>query len=353
MEKRKMIDVHLHIEAWENEEATLLDCFEKYKKEYGVSAVNINCIATFVSTTCNNIMAAFYKMCNKNVYVHGGIDYYKVPVVEVYGDGLDFVTQHNELMEMGFDGIKMLEGKPNVHKHIGKNLNNEPFDQLFSAIEKNNTHLIFHVNDPKEFWEDGEGAQGLKDLGWFYGDGTFASHEEIYRQTEKVLEMHPNLKVTFAHFYFCGETPEKLEYLFSKYPNMGVDLTPGTEMYHSFEKNHDYYVKFFTKYADRIMIGTDGTFPWPASAHGWCFDRVSRFIYTNDKMMAFNDSILTGLGLPEEAAEKILHENFERKVSKEPKPINKEALKKYIDKHWNLLKDDEKANIDRYAKLCL
>ena len=57
----------------------ILKDFE-YKKEYGVSAVNINCIATFVSTTCNNIMAAFYKMCNKNVYVHGGIDYYKVPV---------------------------------------------------------------------------------------------------------------------------------------------------------------------------------------------------------------------------------------------------------------------------------
>ena len=88
-------------------------------------------------------------------------------------------------------------------------------------------------------------SQDLIDRGWFYGDGTYASNEEVYRQINRVLEKHPNLCVNFAHFFFYSCYPEKLEEIFNRYPNVGVDLTPGGEMYFGFDDNREYYLKFF------------------------------------------------------------------------------------------------------------
>ena len=65
-------------------------------------------------------------------------------------------------------------------------------------------------------------------------------------------------------------------------------------------------------------------------------------------MMAFDDSILTGLGIDGEAKENIFYKNYERRVGEKPKAINKDALKKYIDKHWQLLSQDEKEHLTPY-----
>ena len=56
-----------------------------------------------------------------------------------------------------------------------------------------------------------------------------------------------------------GEYPEKLEALFEKYPNLTVDITPGGEMYISFNKRREYYREFFEKYADSRGMDTTTT----------------------------------------------------------------------------------------------
>ena len=343
MINEKIIDTHLHIEAWENESGSFIDGFEEHREISGLKSMNI-CALPSHEGAANNIVAGFYKIAHPNTFAHGGVVHF-VPTYEKEKEGFELVTQYKELMEIGFDGIKMLEGKPSYHKEIGKELNTPSMDALFDAIEKDGTHLVFHVNDPAEFWKRECVSQEIVDNGWFYGDGTYASHEELYRQAERVLEKHPSLKVTFAHFYFCGETPEKLSALFDKYPNMGVDLTPGTEMYTSFEKHHDFYRDFFIKYSDRIMLGTDGTFPLETRYHAWCIDILYRFIATDEKMMAFNDSILTGMNIKGEERENILYKNFERRVSEEPKPLNKVAFKAYIEKYLPTLTEENQERV--------
>ena len=66
--------------------------------------------------------------------------------------------------------------------------------------------------------------------------------------------------------------------------------------------------------------------------------------------MAFDDSILTGLGIGGEAKENMFYKNYERRVGDKPKPINKEALKRYVDKHWSLLSEDEQAHLIPYIE---
>ena len=350
MRNENLIDTHMHIEAWENEEFEFIGCFEKHRQEADLRSLNICAVPTKQRNFCNNIMCALYKLAHPNTYIHGGFDHIIYPITEEMPQGMDLITQYREMMEIGFDGIKLIEGKPTVLKSLGNNLNHPALDKLYAELEKDGTHIVFHINDPIDCWDRSKTSQEFINLGWFYGDGTYLTHEEFYAQAQKLFENHPNIKATLAHFFFCGDTPWRVAGLLEKYPNLCVDLTPGCEMYHSFERQHDYYRTFFEKYSDRVMLGTDGTFPWLTKCHVWCIDILSRFIATNDQMMAFDDSILTGLGIEGTAKENIFYKNYERRVGTAPKAINKIALKQYVDKYWSFLSDSEQTHLTPYIE---
>lgn len=346
MIKEKVIDTHLHIEAFTNDESTFIDCFESYKNSNRLHAFNICVVPTKQRSACNNMMAGFYKLKHPNTYAHLGVDHIKYPVTDDMPQGMDLVTQYKELMALGFDGVKMLDAKPSHLKRIGGDLLCPPLERLFAEIEKDQTHLLLHSNDPDEFWDESQVFPDQIEKGWFYGDGTHETYEGVYKQTEKMLEKFPKIKVTLAHFYFCGKNPNKLISLFEKYPNLCVDITQGGEMYVAFEPQHDYIRELFTKYSSRIMLGTDCTYPWGNKVYDWLIDRTYRFIATNDVMMAFNDHTLTGINLPKEARENILYKNFERRVGKNPRPINKKRLLAYVEKYKCLLSETEWSYIE-------
>ena len=327
---RKIIDSHLHISKWG--EKDFISCFDDYVKDENIQALNICAIPLRQSNVCNNIVIGFYKLANPNTYIHGGIELIKIPIDNMPSD-MDAVTQYRELMEIGFDGIKMLEGKPNEHKRVGKNLNHPELNKLYCEMEKDNTHLLMHVNDPDEFWDDERAPDWAVKSGWTYTDGTYSSYEEIQNQTIKILKEYPNLSLTLAHFFFCGKTPELLEELFSKYPNLCVDLTPGGEMYVEFEKNYGYYKEFFNKYSSRLIFGTDRSYLCDEKYAKWLFDLVTAFLGTDKTTLSFEGKELKGLGLTDDKVDNIFFANFEKRVGKAPKPINKEKFKSYIEKY--------------------
>jgi hypothetical protein len=335
--KHKVIDGHLHFYDWKDENGVdFFHCFEEYRNEMGLAAINLCALPSgYGCDVTSNLMCAIYKLINKNTFAHAGLLYKEYPMGEKLPEYMNFATQLDELEKIGFDGIKMIEGKPTAHRTIGKNLLNSDHDRFFAEAEARGTHIIFHVNDPKEFWE--------KEGGDYYGDDTFATNEELYRQAYAILEKHPNLKVTFAHFFFKSDTPEDLIELFEKYPNVCVDLTPGWEMYLSFYENKEYFKKFFEKYSKRILLGTDAYFPRPSECSMWLVDRVYRFLASSDIVKAVADRYESGLCISNEAIENITYKNFEGRVSQEPKEINKEALIEYYQKYKHLMiKDDIK-----------
>ena len=341
--KHKAIDAHLHIYNWKSEEGEdFFHCFEEYKENMGLSAINIAALPSgYGNDVTSNIMCAVYKLINKDTYAHAGLLYDQYPMGERLPEDMDFVTQLNELTDIGFDGIKMIEGKPTMHKKIGKNLLRNEFDRFFSEAEKRKTHIIFHANDPDEFWLEEYATEDGKKRGWFYGDGTFSSYDEIYRQVYSILEKHPKLCVTFAHFFFKSKRPNDLVDMFEKYPNMCVDLTPGWEMYLSFYENREYYKEFFTKFSKRIILGTDSFFPAKTESNMWRVDRVYRFLSSPDIIKAVDDGYEGGLCLPDKAINDITHLNFERQVGIAPKTINKNALKSYYAKYKHLMTNED------------
>ena len=342
---RKIIDSHVHISGWG--EADLASCFDEYKER--VHAVNVHAIPLRHSNAANNIILAFYKLARPDTYIHGGIDWINFPVGEM-PDGMDAVTQYRELMEIGFDGIKMLEGKPSEHKRIGMDLHHPSITPLYAEMEKDGTHLLMHSNDPDEFWDADLAPDWAVKNGWAYLDGTYASFDEIHRQTVRILEDHPKLSLTLAHFFFCGKEPAILTEMFAKYPNFCVDLTPGGEMYVEFEKNYGYYRDFFHKYSDRLIFGTDRSYHGDKKYADWLFDVVTTFLGTDQPRVGYDNKVLMGLGLPEEKADAILYGNFERRVGKAPKPLDREKLKAYIEKYSFTFTVEDRQNIRALAE---
>ena len=338
--KHKVIDSHLHFYDYKDENGKdFFHCFEEYRNEMGLAGINLCALPSgYGCDVTSNLMCAVYKLINKDTFAHAGLLYDKYPMGESLPSNMDFVTQLDELEKIGFDGVKLIEGKPTMHRTIGKNLLHKEFDKFFAEAERRKTHLVFHVNDPKEFWT----TEGLD----YYGDDTYASHEELYRQAYAILENHPNLTVTFAHFFFKSEHPEDLIELFEKYPNMCVDLTPGWEMYLSFYENKEYFKSFFEKYSKRILLGTDAYFPRPTECSMWLVDRVYRFISSPDVVKAVADRYESGLCISDDAINDITHKNFERRVGEKPKEVNKKALKDYYEKYKHLMTERDIEYVD-------
>lgn len=325
--KHRVIDSHLHFYDYQSEDGEyFFHCFEDYRNEMGLAGINLCALPSgYGCDVTSNIMCAVYKMINKDTFAHAGLLYDKYPMTDTLPSEMDFATQLDELEAIGFDGIKMIEGKPTIHRVIGKNLLNSDHDKFFAEAEKRGTHIIFHVADPKEFWTQQNGD--------YYGDDTYAPSEEIYRQVYEILDKYPNLKITFAHFFFKSENPQELIDLFEKYPNVCVDLTPGWEMYLSFYENKEYFKDFFTRFSKRIVLGTDAYFPRATECSMWLVDRVYRFISSPDIVKAVADRYESGLCIPDDAINDITYRNFERRVGATPKPINKQALKAYYEKY--------------------
>jgi hypothetical protein len=99
----KIIDTHMHIQAWVNDEYEFIDCFEGHREGAGLASLNICGLQSPGRASVNNVMLALYKLAHPNTYIHGGFDHIYYPITEDMPKGLDLVSQHNDLMEIGFD----------------------------------------------------------------------------------------------------------------------------------------------------------------------------------------------------------------------------------------------------------
>ena len=344
-------DGHIHIHRWrdENSGETYIHGLEEYRRVCGLKYIALASLPSgnpipAPRDVSNNIMCAFYKLANENTYAYGGFIYPSYPAKESEMTDMSLATQLDELNEIGFDGVKMLEGKPNLYAKVGNPLDSTFFDSAFEKMEREGTPLLMHVADPERFWTDGTEEEIKK--GWFYGDETrYPTYKSLYNQIDNILERHPKLNLCLAHFYFCSENPKRLEEMFAKYENLSVDITPGGEMYIGFQKDPEYFKDFFIKYGDRICFGTDMDYTPHLEAGIWLCDRVYRYMATDESLSSFDNHMIKGVALPKETLQKIFSDNLTGKLGTSPKAINKDALRRYIAKYRHLIEDKA---LDKY-----
>lgn len=177
--------------------------------------------------------------------------------------GKDFLEQAKEYMEAGFDGIKMLEGKPSIFRFWGTGYEGPRMDEFFAYAEEHDIPLVIHNNDPRANWDPANPkADHLREKGWYYGDGDVPSQEEFFRMLEGVFERHPNLRAALSHMGFYYDNLPRVSALMDKYPNLYMDLTPAVEVFMELSLTPDETKEFFRKYGDRMFVGTDTSVDW-------------------------------------------------------------------------------------------
>src|SRR5262245_10306782 len=188
-------------------------------------------------------------------------------------------------------------------------------DAVWEVCAKHNKPALIHVADPAAFFTPldrfNERWHELNELpNWlFYGE-QFPKREEILAALHSQIAKHP--KTTFINTHF-GNNAEDLKAVAQKLdelPNMYVDFDARIS-----ELGRQPYAarRFFIKYQDRIMFGTDTT------PRREAYRIYYRFLETDDEYFDCSAShhlqgfwMIYGIHLPREVLEKIYYRNAER-----------------------------------------
>jgi predicted TIM-barrel fold metal-dependent hydrolase len=246
---------------------------------------------------------------------------------EVYKE-MPFDEQVRRMMKLGCDGIKLMNMKPDVHKALGRGINHPDYEPMFALLEETGFPVVLHAADPEEFWGDPSGMlAGQVAAGWCYADGTYPSYRQIYDEVYEVLDRHPKLNITLAHFFFLSNDLPEAVRIMEKYENLHLDLTPGHEMYVGFSKDIPAWREFFKKYQHRILFGTDSTTTRPHDITHKKYDLVAQALSydENEFPIPRNPEILVrGLHLDREIIENIAYNNFIDFAGEKAAPVNME-----------------------------
>jgi len=217
--------------------------------------------------------------------------------------------------EAGAKGLKF-------HKSLGLSyrdqqgrllgIDDERLDPIWALCGQLQRPVMIHTADPAAFFTPldhrNERWHELNEHpNWlFYGD-KFPSRAELLAQRNRVIARHPKTTFIGAHF---GNNPEDLQAVgewLDAFPNFYVDIDARIS-----ELGRQPYScrRFFIKYQDRILFGTDTT------PRADAYRLYYRFMETDDEYFDTAEShhrqgfwMIYGIFLPEEVLEKIYFRN--------------------------------------------
>jgi predicted TIM-barrel fold metal-dependent hydrolase len=138
-------------------------------------------------------------------------------------------------------------------------IDDERFAPIMTKAAKLNVVVAIHVGDPKAFFEpptpQNERYDELKLApDWsFYGQD-YPPLMELWKQTERLVARHPGTTFLFIHLGL-SEDLDYMERLLDAHPNVYVDTSARVPEFgrHPVDKLR----RFFIKFQDRILFGTD------------------------------------------------------------------------------------------------
>lgn len=329
----KFADIHVHLQNIDNQRVeTLLDTLAKI----GITDATLLSVCTMCDfDIISNLVSLYWKEKYKKINLSAFGSFHEI---DIYKD-IPYEKQAERLLSLGCDGIKFLHMKPFERKQIGKGVNHPSYDRALSMLEERQTPVLIHSGDPETFWDITKVTPYELAHGYYY-DSSYLSPQDHYNEDFEMLDKHPKLNVTFAHFFFLSNFPDEVERVFDKYENVRFDLTPGWEMYLGFSKDIDRWQKIFERYSDRIIFGTDSN-----STKGYN-EAIHDLVYgalTHDKstfqMPCYGGHTIRGLDLPGDVVEKICYKNYADFVGEKPVPVDTEGLLEYAKEMLSDIKD--------------
>jgi len=199
------------------------------------------------------------------------------------------------------------------------------FDPLWEAAGALKMPVSIHTSDPEAFFlpidrfnERWEELHAHPD--WSFHGKDFPSNQELMEARNRVVARHPRTQFIFLHVGDSENLPWVSQWL-DRYRNVHVEI--GARI-GELGRQPRAARKFFDRYQDRILFGTD------AIPHGdqypqqvFCdalYEIYYRFLETEDEYFDYAPARIPpqgrwriyGLGLPEKILRKVYHQNAER-----------------------------------------
>jgi len=186
-----------------------------------------------------------------------------------------------------------------------------------------------HMAEPLACWQPL--VEGKPHYGYYksnpkwhmYGKKDYPSHEEIITARDRVVEKYPNLPIIGAHLGSMEYDVNVIAERFEKYPNFSVDTSARLD--DMVIQDSQVVRKFFMKYQDRILFGTDFGMLQPRKTKGLSEqEKEEKFniykgrlqdhhkYFGSSQEVTINERTVQGLGLPNEVLEKIYVTNAEK-----------------------------------------
>jgi hypothetical protein len=233
--------------------------------------------------------------------------------------------------QMGARGLKILKTlglylREKVTAGLLVNVDDERFDVMWEACGALKMPVAIHVSDPEAFFlpidrfnERYEELHNHPD--WSFHDRDFPSNAELLEARNRVFERHPKTQFVALH---VGNNSENLGYVeecLDRFPNMHVDIAARIG---ELGRQPRATRRFFEKYQDRILFGTDATpNDMTCPQQIYCdelYEIYYRFLETEDEYFDYAPAPvppqgrwrISGIGLPEAVLRKVYYENAAR-----------------------------------------
>lgn len=212
-----------------------------------------------------------------------------------------------------------------IHKSLGlgyryKNgklmpVDDPKLDPVWEMCARYNRPVMIHTADPEAFFTPLDNFnERWHELGahpnWLFHGDRFPSREELLAQRNRAIAEHPKTTFICAHFANNPEDVAMVGKWLDTYPNMYIDIDARIS-----ELGRQPYTarKFFLKYQDRIMFGTDTT------PNREAYRMYYRFLETDDEYFDCASGhhrqgfwMIYGVFLPKNVLAKIYYKNADR-----------------------------------------
>jgi predicted TIM-barrel fold metal-dependent hydrolase len=199
------------------------------------------------------------------------------------------------------------------------------FDQMWEAAGAMKMPVAIHTSDPEAFFLPSDRFnERIEELSahpdWSFHGKDFPSNRELHEARNRVVERHPRTQFVVLHVGDSEDLKWVGEWL-DRYPNIHVEIGARIgELGRQPRTAH----KFFDKYQDRILFGTDAVprgIETPQQIFGdKLYEIYYRFLETEDEYFDYAPARIPpqgrwriyGLGLPDSILKKVYYENAGR-----------------------------------------
>ena len=241
-------------------------------------------------------------------------------------------------LQRGAVAVKIWKNVGMVERDSGGHLifiDDPGFNGVMAHLERRGVPLIAHQGEPKNCWLPLEAMTTENDRSYFrehpeyhmYLHPEQPRYEDLMAARDRFVARHPHLSFVGAHMASLEWSVDALALFLDTYPNATVDLAARmTQVQYQSRSDREKVRRFFIRYQDRLLYGTDltespitaadraqnpptqpGQFPKEADAF-WRSDWIYLATAASQHVDAIGADVV-GLGLPPTVIDKIYYIN--------------------------------------------